>query len=398
MSVEVMSNCYSKFDDPESVIAMTNLGPLVLAELWHGPTGAFKDLSLSVTGKMVDLYLRKRNKRSIIMVSTSGDTGSAAIHSVLGSEHVQVMVMYPRHMVSKIQELQMTTVHAPNIHVFSVDGSSDDGDEVMAAIHNDTEFYEKYNINVFNSLNICRILVQSMHFAYLYLQQCPKVDDIVTFCIPTGGMGNVSSGMFIRSLGLPVKFLLGVNENDVVHRTFQSGCYAPSDSIQTTLSSAMDITNPYNMERVWYYLVNGDQDIMKTIMQEFERSKSVTLPSSLMEEASKCIDTTSVKQERVLATMKEVWRDHRYLLCPHSSVGVTAALDYHASSTPHGPLVVIATATPDKFVEAVQTAGLEPPENNRFEALTTLPERKKFFDKGQDWPQLMKDAIRLAWE
>jgi len=400
-----MKDCYSKFEDPSTVISTTTLGPLVVTELWHGPTGAFKDLSLSVVGRMVDFFLRKRNQRSTILVSTSGDTGSAAIHSVLGSKNIHIMVMYPRHMVSRIQQLQMTTVDAPNVHVFSVDGTSDDTDEVMTALHDDREFYKEFNINVFNSLNVCRILVQSIHFAFLYLQQCPDMDDTVTFCVPTGGMGNVSSGMFMRSLGLPLKFLLAVNENDVVHRTFQSGRYCPGPSgALPTLSSAMDITNPYNMERVWHYLALGDQKVLQNLVQEFEASKSVTLPPAIISAAGECISTASIRQERVLATMKEVWQEHQYLLCPHTSVGVTAARahlstpDTSGTARGKGKLVVVATATAHKFVEAIKKAGLQPPAPNKFQHLEGLPERKKVMDKGQNWPQVLKEAIRQAWQ
>ena len=396
-----MDGCYSKFDDPSAVISTVKLGSLVLAELWHGPTGAFKDLSLSVMGKMVDFFLRKRNKRSTILVSTSGDTGSAAIQSVLGSKHIQIVVMYPRHMVSRMQELQMTTVDATNVHVFSVDGSSDDSNGVIASLQADMEFYKEYNITVFNSSNICRILVQSIHFAYLYLKQCPEVDKTITFCVPTGGMGNASSGMFIRSLGLPIKFLLAVNENDAVHQTFLSGHYSPGLSVQHTLSSAMDtITNPHYMERVWYYLAGDNSETIKAIMQEFEAKKSCTLPPFLMAEAARCICTATVNQEKLLSTMVEVWNEHQYLLCPHTSVGVAAALEHLSSMAgqEEGAMVVLATATAHKFLEAVETAGLPPPVSNKFEAVKKLPEKKKFMEKGQEWPQILKEAIKLAWE
>lgn len=400
-TTEVMDGCYSKFTDPDKVISTVQLGLLVLAELWHGPTGAFKDLSLSVVGRMVDFFLRKRNKCSTILVATSGDTGSAAIHSVLGSQHIQLMVMYPRHMVSKIQELQMTTVDAPNVHVFSTDGTSDDGDVVISALHSDTAFYKKYNINVFNSLNVCRILVQAVHFMYLYLQQCPEVDEDILFCIPTGGMGNISSGMLARSLGLPIQFLAAVNENDTVHRAFQSGHYSPSSSIHRTLSSAMDISNPYNMERVWHYLAGGKADILKETMDEFEKKKSCMLPPSVVTEAANCIRTASVGQESVLDTMRTVWKEHSYLLCPHTAVGVKAALDLVNTDNTRPAckkVVVIATATPAKFVEALQEAGLDPPPCPKFEVLQSLPQKKKYIEKGEDWSEVMKQAIIHAWE
>lgn len=244
-----MTGCYSRFDRPEEVVT-TVPGPLVFAELWHGPTGAFKDLSLAILARVVDLFLRKRDKRSVILVSTSGDTGSAAICSVASMERVHIMVMYPRHMISRTQELQMTTVTSPNAHVFSVDGTSDDIDVVIAKLFADSDFAKEYSLNVFNSPNICRLLVQA---AYLYLQLCPEVDQDVLFCVPTGGLGNISSGMLARGMGLPVKFLAAVNDNNSVHRTLTSGVYEVPPTVHKTLSCAMDISVPYNMERLFHY-------------------------------------------------------------------------------------------------------------------------------------------------
>ena len=396
-----MDGCYSKFTDPNKVISTVQIGPLVIAELWHGPTGAFKDLSLPVLGRIVDFFLCKRNRRSTVLVSTSGDTGSAAIQSVLGSQHIQLMVMYPRHMVSKIQELQMTTVDAPNVHVFSVDGTSDDADVVMANVFTDKAFSKKYNLNIFNSLNVCRILVQTVHFVYLYLQLCPEVDEDVLFSIPTGGMGNITSGMLARSLGLSVRFLAAVNKNDTIHRAFQSGHYSLSSTIHCTLSCAMDTANPCNMERVWYYLAAGKTSIIKEAMDEFEKNKSCVIPPSVLTEAASYIHTASVGKESTLATMRKIWEKHNYLVCPHTAVGVRAALDLEDMDTTtqaNRKIIVIATATPDKFVEAVKEAGLVPPSCPRFEVLQSLPQTKKFMETGEDWCEIMKQAIMSAWE
>ena len=393
-----MEGCYSKFTHPDKVVCTVPLGHLVVAELWHGPTGAFKDLSLVVLAKMVDFFLRKRNQRSTVLVSTSGDTGSAAIHSVLGLPNIQLMVMYPGSMVSKIQELQMTTVDAPNVHVFSMEGSSDDTDVVMTDLFADTAFSKKYNINVFNSLNVCRILVQSVHFIHLYLQLCPQIDMDVLFSIPTGGMGNFTSGMVARSLGLPIKFLVAVNDNDVIHQAFQSGRYAPALNVHRTFSCAMDINNPYNMERVWYYLSGGDTKLINEVMAEFDRDRSCVIPPSILEEAARCVATASVKQGDVLATMKKVWEEHNYLVCPHTAVAVKAVQSLERTRSAAQRVVVISTASPAKFIEAVREAGLDPPLCARFDGLQNLPQKKKLMGKEENWTELMRQNIISVWE
>ena len=119
-----MDGCFSKSDSPE-IIPVSKLGSLLVAELWHGPTGAFKDLALSVVGRLADLFLRKQGKKATVLVGTSGDTGSASIHSVLGSQNVNIIVLYPRGRITCVKELQMTTVNAPNVKVYSLDGTSD---------------------------------------------------------------------------------------------------------------------------------------------------------------------------------------------------------------------------------------------------------------------------------
>lgn len=411
----VMEGCYANFDNPDEVVSCAHVGPLVFAELWHGPTGAFKDLSLVVLARVVRHFLRRRGQRSVVLVSTSGDTGSAAIHSVLGMEKdVQLLVMYPRHMVSRTQELQMTTVQAPNVRVFSVDGTSDDTDVVMATLFAEKDFARKHNLNVFNSLNICRVLVQMVHFFYLYLQLCPEADQDVLFCVPTGGLGNISSGMLAREMGLPVKFLAAVNENDCVFQTLRSGVYKVPSTVHKTVSCAMDISVPYNMERILYCLSGGNVALVRETMQEFMRNKSCLFPGSVMD-ANTCISSASVPEGVVLATMREVWQQHGYLICPHTAVATRAALDLlkdreqgagkeeeeEDSVKTASPLalkpVVICTATPAKFAEAAERAGLPLPPSPRFNNLGGLEEHKLYMNKGEDWVKIMKQEIEKMW-
>ena len=406
-----MEGCYSKYDNPDKVLPTVEVGPLVFAELWHGPTGAFKDLSLTILGRVFDFFLRKRNKQSVVLVSTSGDTGSAAIQSVIGSKRIQLMVMYPRDMISRTQELQMTTRAASNVHVFSVDGNSDDADVVMSTLFADSDFSKKYNLNVFNSLNICRILIQAVHFVYLYLQQCPEVDQDVLFCLPTGGMGNISSGMIARSMGLPIKFMAAVNHNDTIHRTFQSAVFMAPPTVHKTLSCAMDISVPYNMERVLHYLSGERTEEVRKIMNDFEEKGKGNLSPSIIE-TNTCVSTACVLEQAVLSTMQEVWNKYGYLICPHTAVATRAALDLlterrnskdkeekeSAKTAGCYKLVVISTATPAKFSEAVKAAGLSLPPSPKFEDLHMLPERKLYMNKGENWSQIMKKTIEEAWK
>lgn len=404
-----MKGCYSKFDDPEKVVSTVDVGSLCFAELWHGPTGAFKDISLAVLARVVNFFLEKRKKRSIVLVSTSGDTGSAAIMSVVDLQHIQIMVMYPRHMISQTQRLQMTTVAAPNVHVFSLDGTSDDSDVIMMKLFQDSDFAKKYNLNVFNSLNICRLLVQSAHFIYLYLQQCPETDREVLFCVPTGGLGNVSSGMIAQGMGFPLKFLAAVNENDSVFQVLEKGVYKVASTVHKTLSSAMDINVSYNMERLFYCFSGGNCEMVNEVMREFKEKGSCVLPTLLMG-GNTAISSVCVLEEAVVATMKEVWLKHGYLICPHTAVATRAALDLlqrrqenqateSAKTSSCTKLVIISTATLAKFAEAADMVGLVLPPSPKFDALKELPEKNPVnMDEGEDWVLIMRKAIETAWK
>ena len=371
---------------------MKKVGSVYVAEMWHGPTGAFKDLALSVVGRLMDHFLKKQAKRATVIVSTSGDTGSAAIHGVLNSKNIDIVVMYPRHRISRVQELQMTTVQSPNVRVISVDGTSDDQDIVMKKVNTDTAFAKKYNITCMNSVNVARVLLQAVHFVYMYLRLCPEVTDDVLFCIPSGGLGNLTGGVMAREMGLPVRFLSAVNENDIVHRAFHQGELLITD-VSTTYSSAMDIQIPYNIERIFYYLSGQQTDVVRTVMEGFEGGKRTTIPPVILDN-NDYITTMRVTNDDTLAAMQQTWKEHEYMLCPHTAVGMRA-LQLASETLPWNcrEKVLIATATPAKFPEVITQLSLPLPSVPAIDRLFTLTETKLLLEKGQSWEEKLKEVI-----
>lgn len=279
----------------------------------------------------------------------------------------------------------------------------------MSTLFADSEFAKKYHLNVFNSPNICRVLVQAVHFVYLYLKLCPEADQDILFCVPTGGLGNISSGMIASGMGLPIKFLAAVNENDSVFQTLTTGVYKLPPTVHKTLSCAMDIAVPYNMERIFYYLSGGKSEIVREIMLEFEKKGVCNLPSCIMD-ANTCVSSVSVSGGVVVATMQEVWQQHGYLICPHTAVATRAALDLlkkrqamesgkeSVRTTSRLKPIVICTATPSKFAEAAKEAGLTLPPSPKFSGLDKMAERKLFMNKGEDWCKIMREQIELVWD
>ncbi|XP_078310780.1 threonine synthase-like 2 isoform X3 [Crassostrea virginica] len=320
---DIIDRAFSRFSVPEVAPIKRLPGGLNVMELFHGPTWAFKDLALSCVGQFLPYFLSKRKKHINILVGTSGDTGSAAIEAVKGQKWIDIVVLLPRGRCSQIQELQMTTVMEDNVHVYRVDGSSDDLDIPIKLCFQDHAFTKRHNLSSINSINWARIMVQTVHYIYAYLQICPSCDSVVQIVIPTGACGNVTSGIVAKAMGVPIEFVCAVTQNDVVVRTVQTGKYTIADHVIQTLAPAMDIQIPYNMERIWYILNGGNTDVIKKLMTEFEETGSVAVPNDLTEAVQKVIVDTFVASDDVIRrTIKRTWDSDQYLLCPHTAVGV----------------------------------------------------------------------------
>jgi len=239
---KLINNAFKSFKDENEPIRIAKLkNGLNIAELFHGPTLAFKDLALGVVGQLYEYFLEKAEKHMTVLIGTSGDTGSAAINAVRGLKWVDVVVLLPKGRCTKIQELQMTTVLDDNVHCFGVDGSSDDLDVPIKAVFADLEYTKNNNLCSINSINWARILVQISHYFYCYFQLAQNVGDLVEIVIPTGACGNIASGYVAHSMGLPVRMVAAVTPNDIVHRTLQSGDFSLSEVVLQTWATAMDI-------------------------------------------------------------------------------------------------------------------------------------------------------------
>ncbi|XP_062602967.1 threonine synthase-like 2 [Saccostrea cucullata] len=392
---DLIDSAFSRFSVPEITPIKRLPDGLNVMELFHGPTWAFKDLALSCVGQFLQYFLSKRKKHLNILVGTSGDTGSAAIEAVRGQQWVDIVVLLPRGRCSQIQELQMTTVLDDNVHVYRVDGTSDDLDIPIKLCFQDHAFTKQHNLSSINSINWARIMVQTVHYIYAYLQMCPSCDDVVQIVVPTGACGNVTSGIIAREMGVPLEFVCAVTENDIVARTVKTGDYVIADHVIPTLAPAMDIQIPYNMERIWYVMSGGDCALIKKLMKEFEDTGSVTVPEEISEAVRNVIvDTFVASDDVVRQTMKKTWDSHEYLLCPHTAVGV----GYHYYQMQRNPedkkiRVVIATASVIKFEEALQSASIPYTRDPRVAKIFESKQKYKDMNKGEDWLQILRDKI-----
>lgn len=298
---------------------------LHVAELFHGPTLAFKDFGGQFMANVLSRILAKRSKRATILVATSGDTGGAVAQGFYEKENVNVVILYPKGKVSELQELQLTT-YGKNIRAISIDGTFDDCQRLVKHAFADREFSEKLSLSSANSINIGRLLPQMIYYAYtshIYFLEYKKVPDVI---VPSGNFGNITAALFVKKMGFPIgKLIAATNSNNVVPAYFETGNYIPTSS-KHTLSNAMDVGAPSNMERL-LTLYNHDLQSMRT---DFE--------------------AVAVTDEETKKTMRDTYDRFGYIADPHTAVGICVAEKLKTDT----PKIVMSTAHPAKFKKDVE--------------------------------------------
>ena len=354
--MNMVKQSYASFRHPE-ITPVKSVGKLHILELFHGPTFAFKDVALQFLGNLFAFFLSKRNHPLRILGATSGDTGSAAIHGMRGKQGVDVFMLYPKGRVSAIQERQMTTVLDSNIHNIAVEGSFDDAQGIVKAIFNDRKFKQTFHLGSVNSINWARILAQIVYYFYAWFRVTNDIRERVSFVVPTGNFGSVLAGYYAKLMGLPIdKLIVGTNENDILHRFFSRGEYH-STEVKETLSPSMDIQISSNFERYLYDLTGNSSKQLRLWMDEFEQSGELTVESNLQKKAQQDFASARVDDEEILSIIRKFHQDHKYLLDPHSAVGVCTTEKIKIRT----PVICLACAHPAKFSMAIRKAlGTEP--------------------------------------
>lgn len=380
----LIERSYSTFRAPEvtPIKEIDASKGLYLLELFHGPTYAFKDVALQFVGNLFEYFLVRRNagvapeKRQKITVvgATSGDTGSAAIYGLRGKKDVSVFILYPTGRISPIQEEQMTTVEDPNVHTLSVKGTFDDCQDIVKQIFGDKEFNECYHVGAVNSINWARILAQMTYYFYAYFSLAKTVggDFKPRFVVPSGNFGDILAGYYAKKMGLPAdRLIIATNENDILDRFLKTGRYEKDGEVKATASPAMDILISSNFERLLWYLVrdnaaNGNDleagKILNDWMQQLKTTGSVVAPSAVAEAARADFDSERVTDEETAVTIRKTYQAHpeKYVLDPHTAVGVTTSLRFIERDAQAGTAGVkyisLSTAHPAKFSEVVNKA------------------------------------------
>jgi threonine synthase len=344
-----------------------------ILELFHGPTLAFKDVALQFLGRLLDHILQKRGKKAVIVGATSGDTGSAAIAGCQGRERMSIFIMHPHGRVSDVQRRQMTTVADANVHNIALEGTFDDCQDIVKALFADEEFRAKTPITAVNSINWARILAQVVYYFYAALQ-LGAPERAVSFAVPTGNFGDIYAGYIAKRMGLPVhQLIIATNRNDILTRCLSTGTYG-MEGVVPTISPSMDIQISSNFERLLFDLHDRDGKKVAQLMADLRAKGSFTLAPEVHARLLEEFSAGAVSDEDTQFTISQVYTAAGELLDPHTAVGLTAGLRARRDLTT--PLVVLATAHPAKFPDAVKEAsGVSPELPEHLSDLFDRPER-----------------------
>jgi threonine synthase len=345
---EIIDRSYLSFDDPAIAPILKLDENLSVLELFHGPTLAFKDFALQFLGNLYEYQIKTTGKNIAVLGATSGDTGAAAIHGLLGKSGVTSFILYPNGRISPLQERQMTCTEASNVFPLAIEGSFDDAQTAMKTVFEDREFADEVGLSAVNSINLARILAQCVYYLSAFFRLPKETRGAFTFVVPTGNFGNVLAGWMVQQMGVPIKgFQVATNQNDILHRLFETGVYA-QEAVAPSLAPSMDIQVASNFERFLYYAVNGDSDSVCNIIKTFKSTGTF-----VFEDFNRDTFTSSrTSDEEIASIIEKVYQKYGYVVDPHTACGF--------AETINGPAIILATAHPAKFPDTIEKSiGLE---------------------------------------
>ncbi len=341
-----------KFSAPE-LTPLREAGDDLFLELYHGPTAAFKDVSLCLLPHLMTASSAKCGSEEdiLILTATSGDTGKAALEGFRDVDGIRILVFYPRDGVSAVQKAQMVTQAGRNVGVCAVEGNFDDAQSGVKRIF----AAAPEGLSSANSINIGRLVPQVVYYFWAYFSALRlgriREGEKLNFSVPTGNFGDILAGYLALEMGLPVgKLICASNANNVLTDFLRSGVYDRRRPFRKTLSPSMDILISSNLERL-LYLMSGDSAYVSSLMAQLAAEGHYEISAELLAKlqarfAAFCCDDAGTK-----TAIREVWERSRYLMDTHTAVGWRAAQDFG-----EGPTVILSTASPYKFPAAVLSA------------------------------------------
>jgi len=371
---QAAADAAGSFNVPETTPLVEIEPGLWLLELFHGPTLAFKDCAMQLLAPLTSAALARTGDCLLALTATSGDTGAAAVNAFADVDRVDLVVFHPLGRVSEAQRRQMTTCQASNVLNIAVRGDFDDCQRLVKALSAEPRLRDRRRVSTVNSINWCRLAGQVPY----YLRAAAHVGGRARFVVPTGNLGDAFAGWVAMRCGVGVESLLAVvNANDALARALESGVYERRVA-QATSSVAMDVQAPSNFERLFFESCGRDAVATRAFFESFADRGRAEMPEDVRLAATDKLASTSTSEAETVEEIGRTYAATGRHICPHTAVALHAARQLPRDGA---PIVVMATAHPAKFPEAVGAASgapvAIPEELARFD---TMPERLDVLD------------------
>ena len=371
---EITSEAYAAFAHA-AVTPLRQLDSgLWLLELFHGPTLAFKDVAMQLLSRLYERALEARKRTLTVVCATSGDTGGAAVEALRGRAGVRLVVLFPDGKISEVQRWFMTTAADANVRCLAVDGSFDDCQAIVKGLFNAQGFAQSVDLSGVNSINWARIAAQVVYY-FTAAVALGAPHRPVAFTVPSGNFGDGFAGYVAAKMGLPIeRIVLATNSNDILAKAVETGRYARGPVTQTQ-SPAMDIQVASNFERLYFDTVDREGVETARAMRAFNDVGAIDIPPKAFTKMRELFVGAGVSEADTSRAILATLNGSGELIDPHTAVGVAAALRV-GSVRKTTPMVVLSTAHPAKFPEAVQAAaGVAPRMPQSAKGLAGKPER-----------------------
>ncbi|PWW01888.1 threonine synthase [Hoeflea marina] len=354
---ELIDAAYATFRHPAvAPLRQTGANSFVL-ELFHGPTLAFKDVAMQLIARLMDHVLEERDERATIVGATSGDTGGAAVDAFAGRDRTDIVILFPKGLVSPVQQRQMTTSTAANVHALAIEGNFDDCQDLVKAMFNHTAFRDRVRLSGINSINWARIMAQIVYY-FTASVSLGAPDRKISFTVPTGNFGDIFAGYAAKRMGLPIaRLVIATNENDILARTLKTGRYEMR-GVSATTSPSMDIQISSNFERLLFDAHGRDAGQVRQAMAGLKQSGAFEIGAAALKAIRKEFSAGRATERQVKEIIRMMQAETGYVVDPHTAVALQVAAK---AERPAAAMVTLSTAHPAKFPAAVKSAcGIDP--------------------------------------
>lgn len=364
---QCIDNAYDSKFDTEVIAPLVEAEGAYYLELFHGATIAFKDMALSILPHLLITSAKKNQVKNeiVILTATSGDTGKAALAGFAGVKGTRIIVFYPKHGVSPIQEKQMVTQKGDNTCVIGITGNFDDAQTGVKKLFGDKELAAEmdkagYQFSSANSINIGRLVPQIVYYVYAYAQLLKEGriadGEAINVVVPTGNFGNILAAFYAKNMGLPIKKLIcASNDNKVLYDFFETGVYDRNREFVLTTSPSMDILISSNLERLIYRIAGNDAEKNAALMAALSGQGKYEITAEMKEKLADFYGNYATEKETA-ATIKELYEKTGYVIDTHTAVAATVYNKYKAQTKDEAKTVIASTASPFKFTRSVMEA------------------------------------------